>query len=162
VTEEDARLELLKTELNAIDNAIRNMDTIVFQIKGWCVTAALAIGGFAISTHTPALTLIGMVAVAGFYLINSQFKVIQRQYITRNRALDAELKDVGIMQVLSGKGSLQIVGTAILEFPKDTSYWKTFRSALSKVLHEARLPSTFTLYAFLLLCLIVEAIVEFA
>lgn len=137
------------------------MDTIVFQIKGWCVTAALAIGGFAISTHTPALTLIGMVAVTGFYLINSQFKVIQRQFIRRNHALDAELKDVGIMQVLSGKGSLKIVGTATLEFQKDTSYWRSFRSAFSKMTHEARMPSTFTLYAFLLLCLIVEAIIEF-
>ena len=162
MTEEDARLELLKIELNAIENSIRSMDTIVFQIKGWCVTAALAIGGFAVSTHTPALTLIGIVAVIGFYFINCQFKVIQRSFIRRNRALDTELKDVGIMQVLSGAGSLQIVGTAIPEFSRVASYRKMFRSVLSNVLHEARLPNTFTLYVFLLLCLIAEAIVEFA
>ena len=38
MTEEDARLALLQTELNAIQNAITGLDVIIFQIKGWCVT----------------------------------------------------------------------------------------------------------------------------
>lgn len=74
MTEEDARFELLKTELNAVQSSIQNLDTIVFQIKGWCVTAALAIGGLATSSHTPALALVGIAAVAGFFLVNCQFK----------------------------------------------------------------------------------------
>jgi hypothetical protein len=52
MTEEEARLELLKTELNAVQSCIQSFETIVFQIKGWCVTAALAIGGFAISSKS--------------------------------------------------------------------------------------------------------------
>src|SRR6185437_10883479 len=103
--EEQARLELLKVELQGVQSSIQSLDAIVFQIKGWCVSAALAIGGFAASTHTPALTLIGMVAVIGFLFINSQFKAIQRAFIRRSGAIDAELKSVGIMRVLKGKGN---------------------------------------------------------
>ena len=59
VTEEDARLALLQTELNAIQSAIRGLDTIMFQIKGWCVTAALAIGGVAAAYRKPELLIVG-------------------------------------------------------------------------------------------------------
>lgn len=59
MTEEEARLALLQTGLQAIQSAIRSLDTITFQIKGWCVTTALAIGGFAAAYHKPALLLVG-------------------------------------------------------------------------------------------------------
>jgi len=162
MAEEDARLELLKTELNSVDNSIRSLDAIVFQIKGWCVTATLAIGGFAVSTHTPALTLVGLVAVIGFYFLNCQFKVIQRAFINRNQALDRELKSVGVMQVLRGEGTLKIVGTAMPEFsPPGTSYSASVRLVISGIQREARMTNTFTLYLFLLICLTVEAIFVF-
>jgi hypothetical protein len=163
MTEEDARLELLKTELNAVHSSIQSLDTIVFQIKGWCVTAALTIGGFAASSHKPALTLVGIAAVIGFFLINSQFKAIQRAFIKRNRELDLELRSVGIMQVLKGAGTLEIVGTAVPDFSRPgVSYPEKVRSALSRILYEARLPNTFSLYLFLFACLTAEAIILFA
>ncbi|MBV9380972.1 MAG: hypothetical protein JOY82_06450 [Streptosporangiaceae bacterium] len=162
MTEEDARLELLKAELNALHSSIQSLDTIVFQIKGWCVTAALAIGGFAVSSHIPALTLIGMAAVAGFFLVNCQFKMIQRAFIRRNRALAEELRSVGIMQVLKGAGTLEIVGAAVPGFSRpDVSFLKRVRSRFSELGYEASLPNTFSLYLFLFICLIIEAIILF-
>ena len=162
MTEEDARLELLKTELNAVHSSIQSLDTIVFQIKGWCVTAALAIGGFAVSSHIPALALIGIAAVAGFFLINCQFKMIQRAFINRNRALSDELRSVGIMQVLKGAGTLEIVGAAVPEFSQSgASYLRRVRSRLPELWYEASLANTFSLYLFLFVCLAVEAIVLF-
>jgi hypothetical protein len=162
MTEEDARLALLKVELDAVENSIRSMDSIAFQIKGWCVTAALAIGGFAISTHTPALTLIGLVAIIGFYFINCQFKAIQRAFFRRNGEIDAELKSVGIMRFLQGGGSFEVVGTAIPEFSlSGDRYWQKAGSFLLSIWHEARMPNTFTLYLFLFLCLSVEAIIVY-
>ena len=74
MTEEDARLALLQTELNAIQSGIRSMDSILFQIKGWCVTSSLAIGGFAVAYRRPALLIVGAGAVLGFYLVTCQFK----------------------------------------------------------------------------------------
>jgi hypothetical protein len=88
VTEEDAKLTLLQTELNGIQAAIRSLDAIDFQIKGWCVTTGLAIGGFAVAYKKPALLLVGMAAVIGFYLVNCQFKSIQRAFIRRNSRID--------------------------------------------------------------------------
>ena len=161
MTEEEARLELLKTELNAVQSSIQSFETIVFQIKGWCVTAALAIGGFAISSHAPALTLVGMAAVIGFFLVNCQFKTIQRKFIGRNAALASELSNVGIMQVLKGAGALEITGAAVPEFRRTAGlpFMEVVRSSFSELGYEARLPNTFSLYLFLLVCLAVEAII---
>jgi hypothetical protein len=163
MTEEEARLELLKTELNAIQSSIQSLDTIVFQIKGWCVTAALAIGGFAVSSRAPALTLVGIAAVLGFFLVNCQFKTIQRKFIRRNVALASELSSVGIMQVLMGAGTLEITGAAIPEFRRTAGipFGERFRSSLSEIGNEALLANTFTLYLFLFACLALEAIILF-
>ena len=164
MTEEDARLELLKTEINAIQSSIQNADTIVFQIKGWCVTAALAIGGFAVSSHTPALTLLGIVAVTGFFLVNCQYKTIQRAFIRRNNDIATEIKNLGIMPFLRGAGTLEISGTAVPDFGRapDLTFRETLKSFLSELAHEARLANTFSLYLFLLVCLAVEAVILFA
>jgi hypothetical protein len=162
-TEEQARLELLKVELQGVQSSIQSLDGIVFQIKGWCVSAALAIGGFAVSTHTPALTLIGLVAIIGFFFINCQFKAIQRAFIRRGNAIDSELKAVGIAAFLRGAGNFDIVGTAIPDFASlGSSYSERIRFAFSGIWHEARLANTFTLYLFLFATLATEAIILFA
>ena len=163
MTEEQARLELLKTELNTVHSSIQSLDTIVFQIKGWCVTVVLAVGGIAVSSHAPALTLVGMVAVIGFFLLNCQFKTIQRKFIRRNAALAAEVGNLGIMQVLKGAGTLKITGAAVPEFSRTTGlpFGEKIRSAFSELGYEARLANTFSLYLFLLACLSLEAIILF-
>src|SRR5215469_15443271 len=112
MTEEDARLSLLLAELKTIQGAIRSLDLIDFQIKGWCVTASLAIGGFAIAYHRPALLIVGAGALVAFFLVNCQFKQIQHNFIDRNYEIDSELKNTGIMQYLRGAGKIKIVGTA--------------------------------------------------
>jgi hypothetical protein len=160
MTEEDARLALLQTELNAIQSAIRNFDTTMFQIKGWCVTAALAIGGFAVAYRKPALLVVGIGAVISFYLVDCQFKMIQRMFIKRNRMLDSELKTVGIMEVLRGGGNIDIVGTVSLQWPHSQgSFIQRLIRYLSDIRPEARAPSTFGLYLFILICLITEMVI---
>jgi hypothetical protein len=161
VTEEDARLALLQTEINAVQNSINALDTITFQIKGWCVTAALAIGGFAVAYHKPALLIVGAGAVVGFYLMNCQFKMIQRAFINRNKALDSELKSTGLMEVLRGAGNLSIVGIVVprSEISRIASSKRVWiLQELPALLYEASLPNTFSLYLFIMVCLGVEAI----
>jgi hypothetical protein len=163
VTDEDARLALLQTELNSIQSAIRGLDTILFQIKGWCVTTALAIGGFAVAYHLPALIIVGAGAVVGFYMMNCQFKMIQRAFIRRNRELDTELKAVGVMQFLKGAGNINIVGTSVVHLGVDSkvpeTYFRRVVRYLPSLWFEARLPDTFSLYLFILACLAAEAII---
>ena len=162
MTEEDARLALLQTELQAIQSAIRGLDTITFQIKGWCVTTSLAVGGFAVAYHIPALLLVGGAAVVGFYLVNCQFKYIQRNFIDRNYEIDSALRKTGVMEFLRGNGSLQVVGTAapIWRRRSPSSSWlQRVRHQLLDLLSEGVLPNTFGLYLFILVCLAVEAII---
>lgn len=162
LTEEEARLALLQSELTGVQESIRDLDKTMFQIKGWCVTTSLAIGGFAVAYHRPALLIIGCGSVIGFYLVNCQSKLIQRLYITRNQQLDAELKDVGIMQVLKGAGTFDIVGTAVPGF-RDThlGYGRKILHNLPQFWREAQMPGVFSLYLFILVCLVLEAIILF-
>ena len=164
MTEQEARLALLQTELNGIQAAIRALDTIDFQIKGWCVTTALAIGGLAVAYKKPALLFVGTAAVIGFYLVNCQFKSIQRAFIRRNVNIDSELKKTGIMQFLNGGGSLEIVGTSTLEWhirPPGSSWLARARDEITRVMFEARQPNTVSLYLFIAACLAAEAVILF-
>lgn len=159
MTEEDARLALLQTELNSIQGGIRGLDTITFQIKGWCVTAALAVGGYALAHHEPALVIAGTAAVLGFFLVDCQFKTFQRTFIDLNKAIDKELKDTGIMEYLKGNGKLKIVGTAPAELDGTPVSDVLFGAMLRALWREARLAHTFGLYFFMFVCLWAEAIV---
>ena len=159
MTEEDARLALLQTELDGIQSAIRSLDTIDFQIKGWCVTTGLAVGGFAVAYKKPELLFIGMAATIGFFLVNCQFKGIQRAFIRKNSIIHGELETSGIMQFLKGSGSLNVLGTSRPQWsdPTASSWIARAGSEVTRVLHEARLPNTFSLYLFIFVCLAAES-----
>ena len=154
------RLALLQTELNSIQASIRNFDSMLFQIRGWCVTTALAAGGFAVAYHKPALILVGGGAVLGFFMINCQFRMFQRGDIKRNIRIDTELKHVGIMQVLRGAGSFDIVGTAAGELiPYRHNVLMRIRKQFPDFWFEIRRPSNFSLYLFVSFCLLIELVV---
>jgi hypothetical protein len=161
MAEEEARLALLQTELTSIQTTIRSLDETDFQIKGWCVTASLAIGGFAAAYHKPALLIVAFGAVTGFYLVNCQFKAIQRVFIRRNYEIDDELRKTGIMAVLKGAGNLDIVGTAAPRWNRssDRTWWGHARHQFAKLSYEGVLLNTFSLYLFILACLIVEVVI---
>jgi hypothetical protein len=153
-------MSLLQTELTALQGSIQNLDRISFQIKGWAVTTALAIGGFAAAYHRPSLLIVGLGAIVGFYLINCQVGLVHRSFIKRNQDLDFELKSIGIMQVLKGHGNLEIVGTAVTGF-KDIgfSYRERIRYRLPYFWRESIAPGTFSLYLLISACLAVEAFI---
>ena len=159
--EEEARLALLQTELNAIQGSLKNYDSILLQIKGWCVTTALAAAGFAVAYHKPALILVGIGAVLGFFMINCQFRIFQRAVNKRNHRIDSELKNVGIMQVLKGAGSFDIVGTVASGdlIPSGASLRERVRKGFPDFWYEVRKPSNFSLYLFVGFSLLIELII---
>jgi hypothetical protein len=158
--EEEARLALLQTELNTIQASLRNFNSILIQIKGWCVTTALAAAGFAVAYHKVALILVGIGAILGFFLMDCQFRVFHREFTRRNRDIDVELKNVGIMQVLKGAGGLDIVGTACWELSSvDAPLHKRIREGFPSFWFEVRRPSNFSLYLFVGSCLLLELII---
>jgi hypothetical protein len=161
VEEEEARLALLQTELNSLQASLRNYDSILLQVKGWCVTTALAAAGFAVAYHKPALILVGLAAVLGFFAINCQFRVFQRSVNKRNHRIDMELKTVGIMQVLKGAGSFDIVGTVSAGelVPSDAALRERIRKGFPGFWFEVTKPSNFSLYLFVGFCLLIELII---
>jgi len=161
MTEEDARLSLLMAELGAVQTAIRSLDAVDFQIKGWCVTSSLAIGGVAVAYRRPGLLVVGVAAVVGFFLLNCHFKQIQRTFIDRNYDIGVAIKADGIMKFLQTADSLGVAGTAAPQWqtlPRGTRL-RFERVLLKRILYEARLPNTYSLYLFILLCLAAEAAV---
>jgi hypothetical protein len=159
VTEEDARLALLQTELNSLQNTIRAFDAMAFQIKGWCVTTALAVGGFAVVYHKLALLVVGLGAVLGFFIIESQIRMIQRAFISRNGQIANELIDVGIMDVLKGAGSLRIVGTGVRFSPHKAAFRSRLPARLPDLRAEMGNVSTLSLYLLIAFCLLLELLI---
>jgi hypothetical protein len=161
VTEEDARLSLLIAELGAIQTAIRSFDTIDFQIKGWCVTASLAIGGVAVAYRRPELLLVGAAAVLGFFLLDCQFKQIQRVFIDRNHSIDKALRAGSVVRFLEREDGMVVTGTAIpvWQMLPRGSKLRFERNLLRAIFQEARLPNTYSLYLLIALCLTAEAAV---
>jgi hypothetical protein len=73
-------LGLLQIELASIQAGISGLDIILFQIKGWCVTATLTLAGLCRNwTTSGVLLFVGVGAVVGFWLLDCQFKSIQRR-----------------------------------------------------------------------------------
>jgi hypothetical protein len=154
-----AMLALLQTELASIETAIRSLDSIGFQIKGWAVTAGLAIGGFAITEHKQALLIVGFVATIGFWLVDCQFKSIQRPFIARNRMLARQLRQSGITSFLSSQGDVKALGVPDI-YRDRINKWSVanFVNYLRLIRAEAILPNVFMLYLFILAALALEMI----
>jgi hypothetical protein len=159
--EEEARLALLQSEINSIQSSIRNFDTIDFQIKGWCVTASLAIGGFAAAYRRPELLIVGIGAVLGFYLVNCHFKITQRKLLDKLERIDFELESVGIIEFLKGTGSFEILGTGFLRYglSRNARISARVRNSLPDFWFEASRVRTFSLYIFVGVCLIAEIVI---
>jgi hypothetical protein len=159
MTDEDVRLTLLQTQLNGLQSTIRSLDTIIVQIKGWCITVSLAIGGFAVGQRRPALLAVGVAAVAGFYILTCQAKVVQRFFLDENEHLNNEVKDLGITEVLAGRGITPITGTTVLSWNGDKSYLRMMIHNFKRFRAAAAHPDTYTLYLFIIACFIIAAIV---
>jgi hypothetical protein len=145
-----AKFELLKLELQSIQAGIRGMDTIMFQIKGWCVTVAVATAGFALTSSHIELVAVGGAAVVGFWLVDAHYKSIQRVFIDRNNRIE---------EIVAGQDPITALNMGHLRVPElgfcfrgsdQSSYWKNLKNEFGRLWREARIPLTFGLYLFIL------------
>jgi hypothetical protein len=151
-----ARFDLLKIELATIQGGIRGIDSILFQVKGWCVTVCVAVAGVALSQKSAVLTAVAGAAVVGFWLVDAHYKSLQRVFITRDNAIEDALKEVGPLAALRS-GSLRVPATAS-RFrdhpdrqynPQATRLDQKVKIEMRLLWAEARLPLTFGLYVVL-------------
>jgi hypothetical protein len=146
VTGDEAKFELLKIEMQSIQQGIRGIDGILFQIKGWCVTVTVAIAGFSLTGDRWPLIVFGMAAVLAFWMVDAHYKSVQRIYIDRDQAIEKVLGKHGPLEALR-TGSLKVPGLAS-EFSRSG-----FKDEMRYLWKEVRNPITFGLYVLILLML---------
>ena len=157
--EMEARLALLKYELEALQTSIRAFDTILFQIKGWCVTATFAVAGFTVTSNRPALLFVGVAATIGFWLVDALYKSTQRVFILRNRDLEQGICASSVVSTLTDdelRGPKIAMAFSRRQFAG--SRGPRVVQKLGVVLTEAFAPLTFGLYLFIVASLGVEGL----
>jgi len=152
--EAKARFELLKQELDHVDSGIRGFDSILFQVKGWCVTATVAIAGVALTTRQVAVLVIALGAIGGFWLMDGLYKAMQRLFIDRNREIEQALSEGTLAEVLRS-GRLRIPGLAGQFGAAATTTPDTVKRRFSGLLRELRGPLLYGLYLMLAVLVLV-------
>ncbi|MEU4195137.1 hypothetical protein AB0E69_24775 [Kribbella sp. NPDC026611] len=145
--EVSARFELVKLELVELQQAIRNYDAILFQVKGWAVTVGLATAGLAFTTHSRSPVLLGVFSSLAFLGIDAHRKSIQRRLVKRSMNLEQALRDAPIADALADRTNLAVPGLAgSAASPGPTR-------VVGAVLREAVKPGTAMLYFALIVLL---------
>ena len=143
MNEEAARFELLKQELDHLDSGIRSFDAILFQVKGWCVTATVAIASVAVTTSRASVLAVALGAILGFWLLDGLHKFLQRRFIDRNTDIEMALHAGTVADVLNSN---------LLRIPNLTGAFarnNDFRSRLSAWMCELGRPLVYSLYLML-------------
>lgn len=86
------KFELLKQEIDILQNGIRTYDNTLFMIKGWSITIFSAFITFAADKDKPVFLIYCGISIMLFWLLDSIYKSIQRIYISRYNEIESFLK----------------------------------------------------------------------
>jgi hypothetical protein len=122
----DFQLNMLKTELDVINAAVRQMDEISKSIKEWTIGLwTAAVGGALI---TPKLShFIGVTAAIPllFWLVDTWHRRIQRKFIWRSDEISRFLNGPNLLKSFEEK---RLVGFTLFDpasrTERSTAYWK--------------------------------------
>jgi len=91
-TDFDYQFELLKFELDTLQQGIRTYDSILFIIKGWAITIFSAVILFSAQVEKPIYLLLCVMSTLLFWLLDSVFKAIQKAYTMRYNEIEKFLQ----------------------------------------------------------------------
>ena len=89
---------LFEKGFEQIQKQIHHLDEILFKIKASAITVWVALMGWAISNSKPEITLLGIVVIIGFWLLESMFKGTQIRYIEISKRLMHMVNDTDSLQ----------------------------------------------------------------
>jgi hypothetical protein len=145
------QLDLVKQEMDMLQNSIREYDSILFTIKGWAITLFSGIILFAIDKQTPSLYLFCIVSVLAFWLIDAFYKSTQNFLISRYRRIEELLRSPEFEEIMRNRD--------FANFPVpyfQDGWFNTSKPRRSRLVLKAALQwHTFVLYAFLTLLALV-------
>jgi hypothetical protein len=85
------KLTILFKEWDYLQAHIGRLDTMIFNIRQWCITIFAALLAASATLRMPALMLGCLFPILLFWLIDGTWKSIQRNYILRTREIEAFL-----------------------------------------------------------------------
>ena len=98
--ESQIKLDLLKHEMDSVQNNLRAYGQIQFTIKGWAITLFSGFIYFAVKEQQPIFLGLCALTVVLFWLLDAIFKSIQTVYIDRARKIEAFLQHLDFSQDL--------------------------------------------------------------
>jgi len=96
----DHKFDLLKQEIDNLQNGIRNYDTILFTVKGWAITIFSAFVFFAVGKGRSVFLAFCALAIILFWLLDSIYRSIQRVYIRRYNDIERFLRSPEFAQAV--------------------------------------------------------------
>lgn len=144
----DRRLSILLKEWDHLQFHIGRLDTIAFNVRQWCVTIFTAFLGTAATLKRPEVILLAIVPVILFWLTDSLWKAIQKNFIKRAREVEQFFASEEFDRAVAER-SLASFATPLISAQFGN---KTFTGRVKEVLRAGFLPSVFLSYAAVLIC----------
>jgi hypothetical protein len=94
VDEFQFKVDMLKHEMDAVQEGIRTYGQVQFTIKGWAVTVFTGALAFALDKNEYRLFFLCVIAVLLFWVLDSIFKSIQEVYIIRATKIEEKLRNL--------------------------------------------------------------------
>ncbi|WLE97636.1 MAG: hypothetical protein QTN59_02110 [Candidatus Electrothrix communis] len=95
------KFELLKQEIEILQNGIRTYDGILFTIKGWSITVFSTFIFFAADKQKTIFIVYSTITILLFWILDSLFKSIQKVYTHRYNQLERFLQGDEFSQALT-------------------------------------------------------------
>jgi uncharacterized membrane protein len=102
------RLDLVRLEIEQLQEGIRSHERTMFQIKGWAVTVGLAAAGAALTAQEPFMAILGIAALVAFLIVESHRLVVLRKAVVRCREIERVLTSRSLAEAL-GPGTELLV-----------------------------------------------------
>lgn len=111
------QLELLQKEIDEIQGKISDYDDTSFKIKGWAVTIWSGIVVWGISQKSPEILFISIIAILGFWILDTYFKIYQRRSMFRMGKIELFLNNINPYEKNGLKEAFQQGMINVQEFP---------------------------------------------
>ena len=97
----DYKFELLKQEMEILQNGIRAYDSNLFTIKGWAITIFSASVFFTAQAKQPVYLVFCAASILLFWIVDAVFKSAQRIYTSRYNKIEQFLQSPQFAQAVA-------------------------------------------------------------
>jgi len=150
----DYKFELLKFELNSLQQGIRNYDSILFIIKGWAITMFSAVVLFSAQVEKPTYLILCVVSTLLFWMLDAVFKAIQKAYTLRYNEIEKFLQSDKFNKALAERSLDGFVTPDIA-----SGFSRGIKFEISQIYRSARIYSTAMLYISILILTLIIAVI---